>query len=95
MTGKQNFTPLIDENWWQSGGESLGETKLHRNISLTPNEVDQLIVADLIYMWDLENSSTDEDGLPIKDEKLMDAIEVVLDYYMSPAQFNDWLDYRG
>ena len=95
MTGKQNFTPLIDENWWQNGGEALSETTLHRSISLTPNEVDQLIIADLIYMWDLENASTDEDGVPNKDEELMNAIEVVLDYYMREDQFSDWLNYRG
>lgn len=95
MNGKQNFTPLIDENWWQNGGESQGETTLQRSISLTPNEVDQLIIADLIYTWDLENASTDEDGVPNKEEKLMNAIEVVLYYYMREDQFNDWLNYRG
>lgn len=93
MTGKQNFTPLIKDNWWQDGLNLSGDTTLTRQITLTPAEVDQLIVADLTYMFDLLH--TGENSFYPDADRLSSALMRVLEEYMAPADFEEWNNIRG
>ena len=58
-------------------------------IEVSRQDLDQIMVRDLqdAFQWNLDS---DEDK-----QELMDAIEVVLSYYMSPSEFSAWFVTRG
>ena len=58
-------------------------------IEVSRQDLDQIMVRDLqdAFQWNLDS---DEDK-----QELLDAIEVVLSYYMSPSEFSAWFVTRG
>ena len=58
-------------------------------IEVSRQDLDQIMVRDLqdAFRWNLDS---DEDK-----QELLDAIEVVLSYYMSPSEFGAWFVSRG
>ena len=57
-------------------------------IELSSEDLSQIIVNDLKhnYKWHLDSEG---------DQELLDAIEVLLAYYMKPSDYNEWFKIRG
>jgi hypothetical protein len=57
-------------------------------IEVSRQDLDQIMVKDLQDAFRYNLDSEDK-------EELLDAIEVVLSYYMSPSEYKEWFKTRG
>lgn len=58
-------------------------------IEIAVEDLNQIIVSDLkdTFSWNLDNQEAETE--------LMNAIEVVLQYYMKPSDYREWFKTRG
>lgn len=58
-------------------------------IEVSREDVDQIVVSDLqdAFKWNLDNEESKRE--------LLDAIEVLLTYYMTPSDYSAWFVSRG
>ncbi len=66
----------------------------YTTLTLTNNQIDEVIIQDLKNMYRiLQKPQRDEGGLLMEPETdMMDAIDKVLKYYMTPQQQKEWED---
>ena len=57
-------------------------------IELSGEDINQIIVEDLqdAFKWNLDSEGENE---------LLNAIEVMLQYYMKPSEYSEWFKTRG
>ena len=62
---------------------------MKHTIELSIEDINKIVVSDLkdAFNWNLDNQESERE--------LMDAIEVVLQYYMKPSDYSDWFTTRG
>ena len=62
---------------------------MKHTIELSIEDINKIVVNDLkdAFNWNLDNQESERE--------LMDAIEVVLQYYMKPSDYSDWFTTRG
>lgn len=62
------------------------------NFYLSDNEIDEIVVDELKLAYGMNKEhDMDEGGWPIPvDKKLLDSIEVVLKYFTTPDDFEEW-----
>jgi hypothetical protein len=62
---------------------------MKHTIDLSIDDINQIVVSDLkdAFSWNLDNQEAETE--------LMNAIEVVLQYYMSPSEYSEWFQTRG
>ena len=62
---------------------------MKHTIELSVEDINQIVVSDLqdAFKWNLDNEEAQRE--------LMDAIEVLLSYYMSPSEYGEWFVTRG
>jgi hypothetical protein len=62
---------------------------MKHTIELSIEDINQIVVSDLkdAFNWHLDNEEAEH--------QLMNAIEVVLSYYMKSSDYNEWFKTRG
>jgi len=60
-------------------------------LALTNDQIDSIVVDELKAAYDRERGPSRDGGGVGPDWDVLDAIEAVLRYYMSPSEFNVWL----
>ena len=62
---------------------------MKHTIELSVEDINRIVVSDLqdAFKWNLDNEEAQRE--------LMDAIEVLLSYYMSPSEYGEWFVTRG
>ena len=62
---------------------------MKHTIELSIEDINQIVVSDLkdAFSWNLDNQEAETE--------LMNAIEVVLQYYMNPSEYTEWFQARG
>jgi hypothetical protein len=62
---------------------------MKHTIELSIEDINQIVVCDLkdAFSWNLDNQEAETE--------LMNAIEVVLQYYMNPSEYTEWFQARG
>lgn len=62
---------------------------MKHTIELSIEDINKIVVSDLkdAFNWNLDNQESERE--------LMDAIEVVLTYYMKPSDYSAWFTTRG
>jgi hypothetical protein len=62
---------------------------MKHTIELSSDDISKIVVEDLkeAFNWNLDNQESERE--------LMDAIEVVLQYYMKPTEYSEWYKNRG
>lgn len=64
-------------------------------IRLTSEQEDAVVVACLQDVANYVATNTDEGGVVIDDPQLRQAIDKVLEYFMTPAAYREWLDSKS
>ncbi len=67
---------------------------MHASIKLTNDQIDQVVIADLKFMYKiLKKPDRDEGGYLLEpDNEMLAAIDKVVRYYMTPEQQKEWLN---
>ena len=62
---------------------------MKHTIELSIDDINQIVVSDLkdAFNWHLDNEESEYE--------LMNAIEVILSYYMKPSDYSEWFITRG
>ena len=62
---------------------------MKHTIELSIDDLNRIVVSDLkdAFSWNLDNQEAETE--------LMNAIEVVLQYYMNPSEYTEWFQARG
>lgn len=62
---------------------------MKHTIELSIEDINKIVVEDLkdAFTWNLDNEESEKE--------LMDAIEVLLKYYMKPTEYSAWFTTRG
>jgi hypothetical protein len=62
---------------------------MKHTIELSPDDINEIVVEDLkeAFTWNVDNAETEKE--------LLNAIEVILQYYMKPSEYFDWYKNRG
>ena len=62
---------------------------MKHTIELSIDDINKIVVEDLkgAFKWNLDNEEAEEE--------LMNAIEVILTYYMKPSDYSAWFVSRG
>ena len=62
---------------------------MRHTIELSTDDITNIVAEDLkdAFAWNLDNQESERE--------LMDAIEVVLQYYMKPSEYSEWYKNRG
>jgi hypothetical protein len=65
-------------------------------VELSNQQIHDIVVKELQYYYGVEKETgLDGRGMNVEpDQKLLDAIETVLDYYMSASEFERWKNIR-
>lgn len=61
---------------------------MNKMIELTGDQIDDIIVEDLQEVY---KSNLEDPAFP----NILDALEVVLSYYMKPSEYTEWFESRG
>lgn len=62
---------------------------MKHTVEISSDDINQIVVSDLkdAFSWNLDNQEAETE--------LMNAIEVVLQYYMKPSEYKEWFQARG
>ena len=62
---------------------------MKHTIELSIDDINQIVVSDLqdAFNWHLDSEESEHE--------LMNAIEVILSYYMKPSDYSEWFQTRG
>ena len=62
---------------------------MKHTIELSIEDINKIVVSDLkdAFNWHLDNEESEYE--------LMNAIEVILSYYMKPSDYSEWFQTRG
>ena len=62
---------------------------MKHTIELSIDDLNRIVVSDLkdAFSWNLDNQEAETE--------LLNAIEVLLQYYMSPSEYSEWFQARG
>jgi|688.fasta_scaffold1216154_2 hypothetical protein len=62
---------------------------MRHTIELSSDDITNIVAEDLkdAFAWNLDNQETENE--------LLNAIEVVLQYYMKPSEYSAWFTTRG
>lgn len=62
---------------------------MRHTIELSTDDITNIVAEDLkdAFAWNLDNQETENE--------LLNAIEVVLQYYMKPSEYSAWFTNRG